>query len=98
MKLNCWQFRKCGRQQGGRNAERLGVCPASLDCRLDGIYGGRNAGRACWMVAGTLCNGTPQGSFTEKHWECESCGFYKKVLKEESDPRLSIHALKEVWR
>ncbi len=33
-KLNCWDFKKCGRQSGGEKAHELGVCPASTEKRL----------------------------------------------------------------
>ncbi|MGD0283853.1 MAG: two-CW domain-containing protein, partial [Dissulfurispiraceae bacterium] len=26
--MNCWEFKKCGREMGGVNIEQLGVCPA----------------------------------------------------------------------
>jgi len=28
-KLNCWEFKKCGRQPGGPKVAELGVCPAT---------------------------------------------------------------------
>ena len=27
--MNCWEFFRCGREPGGKNAEKLGVCPAA---------------------------------------------------------------------
>ena len=47
---NCWEHKKCGREPGGSETESLGVCPAAVESRLDGVHGGRNAGRACWIV------------------------------------------------
>ncbi len=81
-KLNCWEFRKCGREPGGINAH-LGVCPASTEKGLDGEHGGKNAGRTCWIVAGTLCNGEIQGTFAGKIDSCFSCDFYLAVKREE---------------
>lgn len=65
MKMNCWEFMKCGREPGGASAEEFGVCPASIESRLNNIHihGGKNAGRACWAVSGTLCMGKAQGTF-----------------------------------
>lgn len=83
MKRNCWEFEGCGREPGGLNVKSKGVCPAATDSRLDGVHGGRNAGRACWVIAGTLCNGKTQGSFAQKFDSCEKCNFYLKVKKEE---------------
>jgi hypothetical protein len=65
-KLNCWEFKKCGRQPGGENIEKLGLCPATTEARLDGVHNGNNAGRACWVVSGTLCGGEVQGTYAKK--------------------------------
>ena len=69
-KKNCWEIMKCGRQPGGANADKLGVCPAAGETRMDGVHGGSNAGRCCWVVAGTFCTGKPQGTFTAKFHNC----------------------------
>ncbi len=82
-KLNCWEFKNCGREPGGRQAKAKGVCPAATDSRLDGVHGGKNAGRACWVVAGTLCGGEVQGDFGRKYRNCEVCDFYKEAKAEE---------------
>ena len=82
-KLNCWEFMKCGRGPKGAKIKQLGVCPAASEKRLDRIHGGINSGRACWVVAGTLCGGTVQGSFARKQVACKRCDFYNKVQKEE---------------
>jgi hypothetical protein len=83
MKKNCWEYMKCGREIGGINSDRLGVCPASTHNKLDGVHGGINAGRACWMVAGTFCKDDIQGTFAVKYDGCSKCEFFKLVLKEE---------------
>ncbi len=82
-KLNCWEFKQCGRQPGGSRAGELGVCPAATEGKLDGLHGGKNAGRACWLVAGTLCGGTVQGTFALKYGDCESCDFFRAVKEKE---------------
>jgi len=82
-KLNCWEFKRCGRQPQGINAHDLGVCPATLETKLDGVHGGVNSGRACWVVAGTLCKGQQQGTFAQKFKNCKECDFYLKVQREE---------------
>ena len=83
-KLNCWEFKKCGRYPGGIFADDLGICPATQETRLNNIHGGINAGRSCWILAGTLCNGEIQGSFAKKYANCYMCDFYQTVKKEES--------------
>lgn len=82
-KLNCWEFNKCGREPGGAHAREQGICPASTEIKLDGIHGGKNAGRACWVVSRTLCNGEIQGSFAKKYDNCMECDFCKRVKEEE---------------
>mgnify|MGYP001560368420 CR=1 FL=1 len=82
-KINCWEFKQCGREPGGKHVKELGVCPATIEQRLDGVHGGENAGRACWIVAGTFCKGEMQGVFAKKYRDCEKCDFYQKVRKEE---------------
>ena len=79
---NCWEHKQCGREPQGRNTASLGVCPAATEVRLEGVHGGRNAGRACWVVAGTLCGGEVQGTFARKFSNCEKCDFYQLVHRE----------------
>jgi len=73
-KQNCWEYKKCGKQ---------GVCPAYIEVRLDGVHGGQNAGRSCWVVAETHCDGKVQAGFASKFSECAKCEFYIKVKHEE---------------
>jgi len=83
MKQNCWEFKKCGRQPRGVLSNQLGICPASTERALDGIHGGKNAGRACWAVAGTFCGGAIQGTEAQKQNNCWQCTFFQQVKKEE---------------
>jgi methyl-accepting chemotaxis protein len=64
--LNCWEFKKCGREAGGAKAGELGVCPAYPDHGSD-----------CARKAGTLCGGKVQGSFARKIVNCQQCDFYR---------------------
>ncbi|MGD2080961.1 MAG: hypothetical protein PVG55_04975 [Nitrospirota bacterium] len=73
----------CGREPGGRNNGSKAVCPAATDTRLDGVHGGKNAGRACWALGGTLCEGRPNGDFARRFKSCHACGFFKAVVREE---------------
>jgi len=83
MKKNCWEHKKCGRERGGENSAALGICPASTDDRLHDVHQGKNSGRTCWMIAGTLCGGQVQGTFGMKYKNCEICDFYNQVKQEE---------------
>ncbi len=82
-KQNCWEFKKCSREVGGAKVEELGTCPANTTPELDGTHGGKNAGRACWVVSGTMCGGKVQGTFAKKYDNCEKCDFYRIVKQEE---------------
>lgn len=82
-KMNCWEFMQCGREPGGKKTEELGVCPVTQERRLHNIHEGKHAGRACWVVAGSLCGGETQGTFAQKFKNCESCDFYQHVRHEE---------------
>ena len=83
VRANCWELMKCGREPGGERARELGICPATTEARLDGTHHGMNGGRACWVVAGTLCRGEVQGTFARKYGECAKCRFYLRVREEE---------------
>ncbi|MGA2192713.1 MAG: two-CW domain-containing protein [Nitrospirota bacterium] len=85
MKMNCWEFKKCGRQPGGQKVAELGTCIAAQDKRLDGVHGGNKAGRSCWIIKGTLCGGQVQSVFASKLANCLNCEFYKSVVAEEGD-------------
>ena len=45
-KLNCWEYKKCGRQPQGPHVKERGLCPASTEAGLDDVHEGANAGRA----------------------------------------------------
>ena len=91
-KLNCWEFKKCGREPGGAHTADLGICPATVEERLDGVHDGKKAGRSCWVLAGTLCKGEVQGTFAQKYKNCEICDFYK-LVKSEEFPKFMLSAL-----
>jgi hypothetical protein len=66
LSMNCWEFKKCGREAGGAKAKELGVCPAYP-----------SHGTECALIAGTLCGGRVQGSFAQKVGTCIQCDFFK---------------------
>lgn len=82
-KFNCWEYLKCGREPGGPKADEFGPCPAATNTTCDGINGGRNAGRLCWAVPGTLCTGKVEGDFAEKSEHCQDCSFFRRIKYEE---------------
>ena len=82
-KINCWEYKKCGREPGGTKAAQEGVCPAATGNAFNTFNNGINAGRSCWLVAGTFCDNEIMGTFAEKIDTCKNCRFYKKVQEEE---------------
>jgi rubrerythrin len=92
-KLNCWEFKMCGRQPGGIHEGDCGSCPVTSEKGLDGVHGGIAAGRACWAVAGTMCRGKVQGTFAREIEQCEECDFYQKIRREENSSFLSSEEL-----
>ncbi len=82
-KLNCWEFMRCGRQPGGERVDELGVCPASIESRTDGMNSGKMGGRSCWAITGTFCDERIQGEFASKMSDCVHCKFYRRVAHEE---------------
>ncbi|MBF0408356.1 MAG: hypothetical protein HQM10_13480 [Candidatus Riflebacteria bacterium] len=63
-KLNCWEFKKCGREKNGAKVTELGQCPAYP-----------NGGQRCAEVTATFCGGKVQGDVSEKFRNCLKCNF-----------------------
>jgi hypothetical protein len=82
-KKNCWEILNCGREPGGTKIDELGVCPAATDTSVDGLNSGKNAGRVCWSLTGTLCAGEVQGDFDKKMAKCAKCEVFTQVFREE---------------
>lgn len=89
-KLNCWQYKHCGREAGGKNAHELGICPATMAKEVDTLHGGVNGGRCCWAVTGTLCEGKVQGSVGAKTKNCLKCEFFQLVSQEEGNDLVGV--------
>jgi len=66
--ITCWEYKKCGRQPDGPQAEELGVCPAAALIQTE-----------CWLIPGTQCNGEVQLTITEKFETCIICDYYNKM-------------------
>jgi|GEM_PF-1627519 len=39
----------------------------------------RQQGRMCWLVAGTMCGGNPQGTYAQKIKNCSLCDFFQAL-------------------
>lgn len=81
---NCWEFKKCGRQPGGENVAKDGVCPAAVFELADGFCEGKNGGRACSYIIGTLCSKDvcKIDDVLEKQRICSECEFYRQLKKD----------------
>ncbi|MCI5211945.1 MAG: hypothetical protein D3910_24915 [Candidatus Electrothrix sp. ATG2] len=86
-KLNCWEFKECGREPGGKHVALYGVCVAATETRADGIHDGRNGGRCCWVIAASSCTfrRTNDSLFTN----CNECDFYS-LVKESSELLITV--------
>jgi hypothetical protein len=63
--VNCWDFMKCGYDEGSAREDDTRSCPAYP-----------HYGKSCASVAGTLCGGLVQGTFAMKIFDCVNCDFY----------------------
>lgn len=95
MARNCWEFKECGREPGGRLVEAMGVCPAATFGAADGFLGGTNGGRACCFITGTMCDDVLQGTYRDKSKNCWECEFYRTLRHEHgaefSMPGFALH-------
>ncbi len=73
--MNCWEFKRCGREAGGALADRLGVCPAYPQ-----------AGHRCSRVAGTLGGGAVQCPDATGAAGCLRCDFFLGPYHEKPPP------------
>ena len=94
--VNCWEFWQCGRHPDDQKISGLGICPAATAVEFDGVNRGKNGGRFCWFVAGTLCgHGEVEGTFAWKLGDCLECDFYRRVEKQEGYKFVSEPAVKK---
>ena len=81
--LNCWEFKKCGREPGGKNTLEHGVCPVAIEIGADGVHNGKNGGRCCWVITNSVYEENSYGFSLEKSRKCRECDFYLFVEKSE---------------
>ena len=83
-RMNCWEIKDCGRGPDSAGGDLESVCPAAKTGEYDGVNGGDFAGRFCWAVTGTFCDGNrAQGTFAQKFRNCLNCNFLQQVDVEE---------------
>ena len=74
-KLNCWDFKKCCKKTDSRgNSNNL--CPVKKELIANGLNGGINGGRICWVITDSHCKKKVQT-------DCFQCDFHFKVMAEE---------------
>ena len=95
--INCWEFKRCGREINGPRAREMGPCPAAELTAADGFLEGHNGGRACTYVTGTFCSDSIQGTHREKQKQCGECEFYQ-MLQKQHGSKMSVHAFLEFVR
>lgn len=76
---NCWEKNKCGREPGGAKEKKLGTCPVAVHALADGFLGGRNGGRACIFIVGSLSPNQPEGQCATR--DCFHCEFFNTLRK-----------------
>ncbi|MBF0614956.1 MAG: hypothetical protein G8237_01300 [Magnetococcales bacterium] len=82
---NCWEKNQCGREPGGVKESKLGTCPVATFELADGFLGGRNGGRACIFIVGTMAPeerlNTCEALATRKKRDCMQCDFFRAMKK-----------------
>jgi hypothetical protein len=74
-KPNCWEFKKCCDNSMNLNNGSI-VCPAKKEFIADGLNGGINGGRICWIIMDSHCK-------KKARTACFQCEFHYKVKAEE---------------
>ena len=75
-------------------------CWIKRQCREENCPAYENECGRCWLIAGTMCGGEPQGKFIEKYGSCTECDLYKDVIGDDRVSKLRelvialIHSLR----
>ncbi|MCI5118739.1 MAG: hypothetical protein D3913_12480 [Candidatus Electrothrix sp. LOE1_4_5] len=75
--INCWELKKCGREPGGKNIEKYGLCFVSVSIN------GRNGGQFCWSLRESACESIMQECQVNELKECRQCTFYISIQESE---------------
>ncbi|MCI5209658.1 MAG: hypothetical protein D3910_12890 [Candidatus Electrothrix sp. ATG2] len=79
--MNCWEFKECGREPGGKNISVFGVCPVSVSFGFDSVNNGKNGGRACWIIRESACEQIMRKCCVQEMRECRECDFFVSLKK-----------------
>ncbi|XCN75156.1 MAG: two-CW domain-containing protein [Candidatus Electrothrix aestuarii] len=89
-RMNCWEFKQCGREPGGSNIEKYGSCSVPVSVEHNGINNGKNGGRSCWILREAACEKIMRACRVDEIKECRQCRFHIHVKKSERFPRKII--------
>jgi hypothetical protein len=87
--LNCWEYKKCGREPGGKYVEKYGICLVAIEKNCDGLNGGKNGGRSCWLWRESACAKIMKKSSIQNIRECRACAVYNSIKSKR---------LKQLWK
>ncbi|MFW5830008.1 MAG: two-CW domain-containing protein [Planctomycetota bacterium] len=95
---NCWEYFGCGREPGGAQAERDGVCAVATCTQADRIHFGRNGGRSCWGIDAdkSHCSGRLRPGQSGESQRCSACEFYALVHEQEADCVLAFEEIRQL--
>jgi hypothetical protein len=63
----------------------------------DGVNGGKNGGRVCWIIGDSVCDCDVQSTFHHKLETCSGCDFYTAVEEEEGgNPSIPLDVLRKI--
>ena len=77
--MKCCEFMTCGRELAGVRAKEVRLCSTSSKTMFDGTEGSGDAGLACRVAAGAVCDGRSQGPCIGEMSDCTSYALYEYV-------------------
>ena len=81
-KYNCWEFMKCGKCPS-KNGNKSSICPVASETSANGLNGGIDGGRLCWVITADGCMDKVKCSDLHQGDFCYQCEFRYKVKNEE---------------
>jgi len=82
-KLNCWEFMKCGKGPDSAINNGADICPVASAVIADGLNGGENGGRICWIISENYFKNKIQCSENKVSHSCYACEFRYLVTMDE---------------
>ena len=74
-KLNCWDVKKCCKEADGKGNGN-NICPVKKEFIANGLNGGINGGRICWVIMENHCK-------QKADRFCFQCEFHYQVMNQE---------------